>query len=104
MISQTHSNLNSSVNLSLRQILASVDASSCPNLLNFHLHTVYSDGKLEPEDLIGQAIALNMSHLAITDHHTVSGYYQAVRHLANFANRGKCQPSIHRGAYLRLWV
>jgi predicted metal-dependent phosphoesterase TrpH len=90
MISQTHSNLNSSANLSLRQILASVDASSCPNLLNFHLHTVYSDGKLEPEDLIGQAIALNMSHLAITDHHTVSGYYQAVRHLANFAEHPSC--------------
>jgi predicted metal-dependent phosphoesterase TrpH len=84
MISQTHPNLNSSANLSLRQILASVDASSCPNFLNFHLHTVYSDGKLEPEDLIGQAIALNMSHLAITDHHTVSGYHQAVRYLENF--------------------
>jgi predicted metal-dependent phosphoesterase TrpH len=98
MISQTHPKLNSLVNLSLRQVMASVDASSCPNLLNFHLHTVFSDGKLEPEELIDQAIALNMSHLAITDHHTVSGYYHAVRRLENFAKRTSSQK------LPRLWV
>jgi predicted metal-dependent phosphoesterase TrpH len=96
MIPQTHRNLNSSVNLSLRQILASVDALSCPNSLNFHLHTVFSDGKLNPEDLIDQAIALNMSHLAITDHHTVSGYYQAVRHLNNFTRHNTSSQTLPR--------
>ncbi|MFN7790491.1 MAG: PHP domain-containing protein, partial [Pseudanabaena sp.] len=42
----------------LRNIFASVDAMSCPHRLNFHLHTVHSDGKMQPVDLIQQAIAL----------------------------------------------
>ncbi len=64
----------------LRRVFETVDASSCPTSLNFHMHTVYSDGRLEPEELVRQAIALGLSHFAITDHHTVGGYLH-VKHL-----------------------
>ncbi len=71
----------SSATSRLRNIFASVDAVSCPHRLNFHLHTVYSDGKMQPVDLIQQAIALRLSDLAITDHHAIAGYYIAKQYL-----------------------
>ncbi|AFY74004.1 putative metal-dependent phosphoesterase, PHP family [Synechococcus sp. PCC 7502] len=61
----------------LRQIFGTVHAHSCPSLLNFHLHTVFSDGQMQPHEVVNQAINLNLAHIAITDHHTVDGYYQA---------------------------
>lgn len=71
----------SSATSKLRKIFASVDAMSCPHRLNFHLHTVHSDGKMQPIDLIEQAIALRLSDLSITDHHAIGGYYIAKQHL-----------------------
>ncbi len=65
----------------LKQIFQRVNAQSCPRHYNFHLHTVHSDGKLQPEELIQQAIAIGLQGLAITDHHTVSGYQAAQRYL-----------------------
>jgi len=41
------------------------------------MHTVYSDGQLQPEALIQQAIALRLEELAITDHHTIRGFQVA---------------------------
>ena len=58
----------------LRQVFQSVDAQSCPNVFNFHLHTVHSDGKLQPSTLMEQAIAIGLQGLAITDHHSIGGY------------------------------
>jgi predicted metal-dependent phosphoesterase TrpH len=71
----------SSATSRLRKIFASIDAISCPHRLNFHLHTMYSDGKMQPVDLIQQAIALRLSDLAITDHHAIAGYYIAKQYL-----------------------
>ncbi len=71
----------SSATSRLRKIFASVDALSCPHRLNFHLHTVYSDGKMQPVDLIQQAISSRLSDLAITDHHAIAGYYIAKQYL-----------------------
>ncbi len=61
----------------LRQVLQSIDATSCPHRFNFHMHTTCSDGQLEPEALIEQAIALQLHGLAITDHHSIKGYVRA---------------------------
>ncbi|MDB9374672.1 PHP domain-containing protein [Nodularia sphaerocarpa] len=61
----------------LRQVFLSVDAQSCPTLFNFHLHTVHSDGKLQPSTLMEQAIAIGLQGLAITDHHSIGGYQAA---------------------------
>ncbi|MCS6815282.1 MAG: PHP domain-containing protein, partial [Cyanobacteria bacterium] len=70
--------------VALRQVFQSIDASSCPYRFNFHMHTVCSDGQLEPEELMEQAIAIGLSGLAITDHHTVSGYYRAQQWLNEY--------------------
>ncbi len=71
----------------LRQIFASVHPQSCPNVLNFHLHTTHSDGQMQPHDLVKQAIALQVEHFAITDHHTVDGYFQAREFLAQTSEK-----------------
>lgn len=61
----------------MKQVFQTIDAKSCPRSFNFHMHTVHSDGKLQPEALIEQAIAIGLKGLAITDHHTLSGYQVA---------------------------
>ncbi len=71
--------------IELRRIFTSVSAKSCPESLNFHLHTVFSDGRMQPEDIVNQAIAAKVSHFAITDHHTVEGYLIAKRMIQRLA-------------------
>lgn len=61
----------------LKQVFQTIDVDSCPHTYNFHLHTVYSDGQLQPGKLMEQAVSLGLQGLAITDHHSVKGYYQA---------------------------
>lgn len=61
----------------LKRVFDTITPESCPNLYNFHMHTICSDGSLQPERLMEQAIALGLKGLAITDHHTVNGYYAA---------------------------
>ncbi|MBW4516572.1 MAG: PHP domain-containing protein [Timaviella obliquedivisa GSE-PSE-MK23-08B] len=61
----------------LRQVFASLTAESCPKSYNFHMHTVFSDGRLLPEQLMEQAVAIGLKGLAITDHHSVEGYRKA---------------------------
>lgn len=58
----------------LRQIFTSVDADSCPNRCNFHMHTVCSDGKLTPIALMEQAVSIGLQAFAITDHHSLAGF------------------------------
>ncbi|HAN46200.1 MAG TPA: hypothetical protein DCQ32_06565, partial [Cyanobacteria bacterium UBA8156] len=65
----------------LHEVLPTVTAESCPDTLNLHLHTVYSDGRMQPEDTIRQAMAAKVKHIAITDHHSVAGYRLARRFL-----------------------
>ena len=61
----------------LQQVFANLHAASCPQSFNFHLHTNCSDGKLTPEQLIGQAFELQLEGLAITDHHSIQGFQRA---------------------------
>jgi len=68
----------------LKQVFRTLDAESCPRCFNFHMHTVYSDGKFQPEELLQQAIAIGLKGLAITDHHTIAGYQVAQRWLENW--------------------
>ncbi len=58
-----------------------ITAASCPHQYNFHMHTVYSDGQLTPERVVDQAIAIGLKGFAITDHHSVKGYYAAQSYL-----------------------
>ncbi len=66
----------------LKQVFKTINANSCPHSYNFHTHTIYSDGKLKPEELIDQAIAYGLAGVAITDHHSVGGYFVAQKWLA----------------------
>ncbi|MGK7921800.1 MAG: PHP domain-containing protein [Trichodesmium sp.] len=68
----------------IKQAFETIEADSCPHTYNFHLHTIYSDGQLKPENLIQQAIAIRMQGLAITDHHTIGGYQVAKSWLENW--------------------
>lgn len=68
----------------LKQVFAAITADSCPTSFNFHMHTVCSDGKLQPEQLIEQAIALKLKGFAITDHHSTNGFRRAHQWLAHY--------------------
>ncbi|GAC1450758.1 MAG: PHP domain-containing protein [Chamaesiphon sp.] len=41
------------------------------------MHTVFSDGQFQPEQLMEQAVALGLKGLTITDHHSTVGYQAA---------------------------
>lgn len=68
----------------LRQVFEAIDVESCPYLFNFHMHTVHSDGKLQPEELMEQAVRIGLRGLAITDHHSVNGYRRAQQWLTSW--------------------
>jgi len=68
----------------LKQVFQTINAESCPLSFNFHMHTIYSDGRFRPEALMQQAIALGLQGLAITDHHTIRGYQVAQGWLENW--------------------
>lgn len=68
----------------LKQVFRAIDVNSCPGSYNFHLHTVSSDGRLQPEKLMEQAVATGLKGLAITDHHSTKGYDRAQIWLDNW--------------------
>lgn len=67
----------------LKQVFQNLDATSCPRHFNFHMHTIYSDGKLHPSNLVEQVIEIGLKGFAITDHHTIAGYQVAQKWLEN---------------------
>ncbi len=74
------------INHPLSAILADVSPQDCPLKLNFHCHTVLSDGSLEPEELIAQASNLGIKHLAVTDHHHISAFNRIVNWQTHYSN------------------
>tara|TARA_Y100001968_G_scaffold167127_1_gene153096 strand:+ start:19519 stop:20166 length:648 start_codon:yes stop_codon:yes gene_type:complete len=58
----------------LIDITKKVNFKSCPRNINFHSHTIFSDGSLKPEDLLAQAHKNKLKILSITDHHTVDAH------------------------------
>ena len=41
--------------------------------VDLHIHTIYSDGSISPEQVVNIASGLNLKAIAITDHDTVNG-------------------------------
>lgn len=76
---------------SLIEVWETLKPQSCPYQYNFHLHTLFSDGRLTPEALIEQAVSIGLKGLGITDHHSVEGYYLAQARLDEIRI---CQPDI----------
>ncbi|HEY9831409.1 MAG TPA: PHP domain-containing protein [Stenomitos sp.] len=83
----------------LRQVWETLGPESCPGFYNFHLHTIYSDGQLKPEDLIKQALTIGIKGLAITDHHTIGGYLVAQGWLDYFRKQ-----STSNTPYPQIWT
>jgi predicted metal-dependent phosphoesterase TrpH len=81
----------------LRQIFATLDATSCPHTYNFHMHTVCSDGKLTPAALMEQVIAIGLRAFAITDHHNIKGFRQAKAWLEDWRWRNPTPLQQRRG-------
>jgi len=73
----------------LKQVWENIQPDSCPYFYNFHMHTRCSDGQLQPEELIQQAISIGLKGLAITDHHSVLGYYAAQSFLEQWRQSSK---------------
>ncbi len=91
--------------LELRSIFETVDEFSCPSVYNFHMHTNNSDGQLCSKVLVEQAIQLGLREFAITDHHTVKGYWNAKRHLEDWQWRHPSPIGKQRRVCLpRLWT
>jgi predicted metal-dependent phosphoesterase TrpH len=84
----------------LRSVWETIDAASCPRFYNFHLHTIASDGRLTPEELADQAIAIGLKGLAITDHHSVDGFRLAESHLAKIG----LERNLERKNLPQLWT
>ena len=81
----------------LAAVLQGVHAGSCPGELNFHCHTLHSDGSLRPEQLAREAVALGLRHLAITDHHSTAALEPAWQTLEVLADQGKTVPRLWSG-------
>jgi hypothetical protein len=81
--------------LKLAVIWETLTESSCPYHYNFHLHSTCSDGQLSPESIIQQAISIGLKGLAITDHHSVHGFYQGQKYLEKQFNASMPNPLPH---------
>ena len=66
----------------LKSVWETIGATSCPHHYNFHLHTIASDGKLTPLELVQQAISIGLRGFAITDHHSIDSFRQAEEYLS----------------------
>ncbi len=53
---------------------------SKPGTIDLHVHSSASDGSFSPAQLLEQALALELSAIAITDHDTVAGAAEALAH------------------------
>jgi predicted metal-dependent phosphoesterase TrpH len=98
MLSPVTQNLNRGCEQRIHQIFQNVNPESCPYTYNFHLHTVHSDGQLQPIQLIEQATKIGLKDLAITDHHTITGYKIAAQWLADRAAQINDPPVLWVGA------
>tara|TARA_B100000212_G_C27137670_1_gene431954 strand:+ start:15 stop:662 length:648 start_codon:yes stop_codon:yes gene_type:complete len=58
----------------LIKLTSNININSCPNIINFHCHTTFSDGSLTPEKLLYEAYKNKIQYLSITDHHTVNAH------------------------------
>tara|TARA_Y100000766_G_scaffold133398_1_gene114820 strand:+ start:679 stop:1326 length:648 start_codon:yes stop_codon:yes gene_type:complete len=58
----------------LIELTSKINKNSCPNNINFHCHTKYSDGSFDPEQLLDQVFINKLKFIAITDHHTIKAH------------------------------
>jgi predicted metal-dependent phosphoesterase TrpH len=81
----------------LRAVLDQVGPGSCPAQLNFHCHTIHSDGSLRPEQLGLQALELGLDHLAVTDHHSTAAVAPLAAWFTQQEQLGQAVPTLWSG-------
>ncbi len=81
----------------LAAVLQQVGPESCPTQLNFHCHTLCSDGSLAPEQLAAQALAIGLEHLAVTDHHALAAHGRIGVVFDRERQAGRSAPTLWRG-------
>ena len=79
----------------LKQVWENLQPDSCPYKYNFHMHTVCSDGRLTPSELMEQAVTIGLKGIAITDHHSIRGYQAAQSWLESTRIRHSQTPLPH---------
>ena len=81
----------------LRSVLDSVDPASCPTRLNFHCHSLCSDGSLSPEQIAQQAVEIGLEHMAVTDHHSAEAWDPMQQRLSELSQAGRAVPTLWSG-------
>jgi len=81
----------------LREVLLRVRPESCPTEMNFHCHTICSDGSLEPEELIAQASEIGLQHIAVTDHHNTQAFQRMAEWRSVRLDQGFSCPTLWSG-------
>lgn len=81
----------------LAEVLRSVGPLSCPGQINLHCHTLCSDGSLEPGALAEQAVDVGLSHLAVTDHHSIGAIAPIQSHFDRLRSDGHAVPVLWTG-------
>jgi len=81
----------------LRSVLDSVDPASCPTRLNFHCHSLCSDGSLSPEQIAEQAVEIGLEHMAVTDHHSTEAWEPMQQRLSELSQAGHAVPTLWSG-------
>jgi predicted metal-dependent phosphoesterase TrpH len=68
--------------------------------VDLHIHTIYSDGSISPEQVVNIASGLNLKAIAITDHDTVNGVLPALMEAKKFPDI-EVIPGIEMSTYYR---
>jgi len=58
----------------IKEILLNFTEKDFKKDVNLHIHTIFSDGKCTPEQILSQAKKLGMKKIAISDHNTLKAY------------------------------
>ncbi len=58
----------------IKEMLSNFNEEDFKKSVNLHIHTVFSDGKCTPEQILEQAKKLKMKKIAISDHNTLQAY------------------------------
>ncbi len=56
-------------------------------IADLHTHTIYSDGRLTPEELLAKAVDSGLSAISVTDHDTVDGCLHIQKIIGNYPIR-----------------
>jgi 3',5'-nucleoside bisphosphate phosphatase len=61
--------------------------------VDLHIHSTFSDGEFNPEEIVQRSIRVNLFAIAITDHDTLAGYFPT-KQIADQTNRLEVIPGV----------